>query len=59
MSVVLSKMVHRWLHFVEEELTFCRLCGSVLENGASPASGVCSPQHDANCICDYCIQLTK
>ena len=54
MSVTLSKYVHRWLHFVEENLTFCRFCGTVLHAGFSPASEICTPQHDENCACDRC-----
>jgi len=57
MAVSLHKGVHRWVHFYEENLTFCRFCGTVLDMGDSPASDDCTPLHDAHCACDRCREV--
>lgn len=57
MAVNLRKGIHRWVHFYEENLTFCRRCGSVLDAGDSPASELCTVLHDAHCACDSCREL--
>jgi hypothetical protein len=54
MGVTLRKGIHRWLHIVEENLTFCRFCGTVLDMGDTPASDLCTAIHDAHCACDRC-----
>lgn len=54
MAVSIRKGVHRWVHFYEENTTFCRDCGTVLDIGDTPASDFCTILHDAHCACDRC-----
>jgi hypothetical protein len=54
MAVSLRKGIHRWVHFVEESVTFCRCCGTVLDAGQSPFSNECTSMHDRDCVCDRC-----
>ncbi len=54
MAVTLRKGVHKWVHFYEENVTFCRNCGTVLDMGDTPASNGCTMVHDAHCACDTC-----
>jgi hypothetical protein len=54
MGVTLRKDVHRWVRFVEEDVTFCRNCGTVMDNGQTPFSDACTVLHDYYCVCDKC-----
>jgi hypothetical protein len=54
MGVILSKGIHRWLYFVEESVSYCRNCGTILDAGQSPFSAECTALHDRDCVCDRC-----
>jgi hypothetical protein len=54
MSVTLRKGIHRWCFFVEESVSFCRNCGTILDAGQSPFSEGCTSVHDRDCVCDRC-----
>lgn len=54
MAVSLRKDIHRWLWFDEAGVSFCRGCGTVLDNGDTPDSEHCTGVHDARCVCNRC-----
>jgi hypothetical protein len=54
MGVTLRKGTHRWLFFVEENVSFCGYCGTILDAGQSPFSEGCTSVHDRDCVCDRC-----
>jgi hypothetical protein len=59
MAVTLRKGIHRWVYFMEENVTFCRNCGTVLDAGQSPFSVHCTSLHDRDCVCNRCREFVN